>query len=108
MSREIKTLQEEIKSLKEKLKAYESGGSLVRMYKGIKKQIDDISDLLNTVDMNEASLKSKDDKLFERYFKFLEKSKEITETFIYLEKQILPKLKEEAEHGGILEEALRV
>jgi uncharacterized coiled-coil DUF342 family protein len=108
MSAEVKKLKDEIQRLNDELLAYKSDTSICRMYLGIKKQIDAISILLSETDINADDLNSKDDKMFERYFKFIEKSKEISETFIYLEKLVLPKLVEKQQHGGILEEALNV
>lgn len=108
MSAEVKKLKDEIQRLNDELSAYKSDTSICRMYLGIKKQIDIISSLLSTTDIKKEDLSSKDDKMFERYFKFIEKSKEISETFIYLEKLVLPKLVEKQQHGGILEEALNV
>lgn len=108
MSAEVKKLKDEIQRLNDELSAYKSDTSICRMYLGIKKQIDAISILLSETDIKAVDLDSKDDKKFERYFKFIEKSKEISETFIYLEKLVLPKLVEKQQHGGILEEALNV
>ncbi len=108
MSVEVKKLKDEIQRLNDELSAYKSDTSLCKMYLGIKKQIDAISTVLNETDIQTHALAAKDDRMFERYFKFIEKSKEISETFIYLEKLVLPKLVEKQQHGGILEEALNV
>ncbi len=108
MSKDVKALELKIKRLEDELSAYRSDKSITKMYLGVKRQVDIISELFSIMKMDYDDLSSKDDKLFDRYFKFLERSKEISETLVYLEKLVVPKYGEQLEHGGILEEALDI
>jgi len=83
-------LIELVKTLEKKLEAFEANTTLVKFYIGLKKQVDDISVLFNEITIDEATLKKGDDKFFDRYFKFLEKSDVIYENLEKLEKKILP------------------
>ena len=79
-----------VEYLEKELEAFEADNTLVNFYNGLKKQVDNISTLFNTIEITEASLKDKDDKFFERYFKFLEKSEVIYSNLEKLEKKIKP------------------
>ena len=79
-----------VKNLEKKLEAFGTETVLTKLYKGLKKQVGDISDLFNTITIDEETLKKGDDKFFDRYFKFLEKSDMIYSNLEKLEKKILP------------------
>lgn|SRR3990167_5202397 len=81
---------EYVKTLEKKLEAFEAATTLTKFYKGLKKQVEDISVLFNIITIDETALKKGDDKFFDRYFKFLEKSDVIYENLEKLEKKILP------------------
>ena len=85
-----------IESLEKKLELFTSGSTISLFYVGLKKQVDDISALFITWEMTERDLKDKDDKIVDRYFKYLEKSKIIAENLMYVEKLVTPEHIEEA------------
>lgn len=79
-----------VEYIEKELDAFEADNTLVNFYNGLKKQVENISELFNTIEVTEESLKDKDDKFFERYFKFLEKSEIIYSNLEKLEKKIKP------------------
>lgn len=81
---------EYIEHIEKKLKSFEANTVLTRLYNGLKKQVGNISDIFETIVVDETTLKSGDDKSFDRYLKFLEKSVTIYENLEKLEKKIIP------------------
>jgi len=81
-----------VEQLEEELRNYKSEEAIVSLYLGVRKQVTDISELLFSFDMDLKSLSDKDDKIFDRYFKFLEKSQGLSETLVYLEGRVNPEL----------------
>lgn len=90
-------LDKRVKELEERLAHYESGKLTSKLYRGLAKQMNDIAELFNEIEVKTSDLRDKDDKFFERYFKYLEKIKPITEGLIELEKQVIPESDEQKE-----------
>jgi hypothetical protein len=116
-----RNVEEYVEYLEERLSRYKSGNTIAKFYLGIKKQLDDAGDtFLNSTVVDEGgnitpfklldttALTDKDDKVFERFFKFIKESKAITENLLWLENQITPEsLKEVKEEiSGELEEVI--
>ncbi len=81
---------EYIENLEEKLELFTSGSTIALFYIGLKKQVNDVSELFITLKMTQEALKSKDDKFVDRYFKYLEKSKVLAENLLYVEQMVAP------------------
>lgn len=88
--KQTNTQTEYIASLEEQLARFKANTTIVNYYKGIKKQIDDISRLLQEITISAETLQSKDDKFFDRYFRFMEKSDVIADNLFKLESKINP------------------
>lgn len=81
---------EYIEDLEERLELFTSGSTIALFYVGLKKQVNDISELFITLTMDEKALKSKDDKFIDILLKYLEKSKVLVENLVYVEKMVAP------------------
>jgi len=81
---------EYIEELEKRLELFTSGSTIALFYVGLKKQVNDVSELFITLKMTQAELKSKDDKFIDRYFKYLEKAKVLAENLVYVEKMVAP------------------
>ena len=110
-----------VEELERQLQNFKSTKTIAKFYVGLKKQVDEVSDTFSQSEYEDdsgkmvpfklldlKSLTDKDDKLAERYFKFLEKSKPIIENLLWLEKQISPEdiLDAKKEAGNLLDSVL--
>jgi len=83
-------VQEYVHYLEGRLEKFEANTTINKFYKGVKKQVDNISELFNHIEVTEVDLKDKDDKFFDRYFKYLEKADAISEGLIKMEQKVAP------------------
>lgn len=90
-------IKEYIENLEERLAKFDSSDTLAKFYVSIKKQVDDISVLLNTLNITEEDLKEKDEKFFDRYLSYLVKSDTIAKNLLSIEKMVDPVKLEKAQ-----------
>lgn len=88
-------IAEYVEYLEGRLEKFEANKTIARYYVGLKKQIDDISNLFQEIEVCKEDLHDKEDKFFDRYFKYLEKSDQISESLIKLEKKVAPSKEKE-------------
>lgn len=98
---------EYVSNLEQKIEAYQSTQSINKLYNSLQKKIDEIVEVFDNNKITYDDLSAKDDKLFDRMFKMMDRVKSISESLIYLEERILPKETKEKEEGSILEKALK-
>lgn len=120
-----KTVLAYVEDLERQLENFKSESTITRMYLAVKKQADDMANLLQTdveVEletgkvitrplMDHESLSSKDDKVFDRYFNILKIWRGMSKDLLDAEKEINPDIikKEETKllAGSAVERALR-
>ena len=90
-----RSVLEYVDYLENRLEKFEANKTIARYYVGLKKQIDDISKLFQEIEVCKDDFHDKDDKFFDRYFKYLEKSDQISESLIKLEKKVAPSKEKE-------------
>jgi len=90
LSKVSKEVLQYIEDLEERLDKFTADDTIANLYIGLKRQLDQISLLFITLEIDEDTLKDKDDKFIDRYFKYLEKSKSLAENLIYIEKLVSP------------------
>lgn len=107
-----------IKYLESLISKYESKKTLVNSYHALKKMVDDINDIMtNGIELapntpkisiiSSEALSSKDDKILDRIFKFIDHLGDYNKQLKVFELDILPELKiEEDNFAGELERAL--
>ena len=99
-------VQQYVHYLEDRLKKFEADTTVNKFYKGVKKQVDNISVLFNSIEVTEVDLKDKDDKFFDRYFKYLEKADSISEGLIKMQNRVAPTNEDEIQirEGAVVEE----
>jgi len=95
--------KEKIAELEKRIEQLSADTSIVKYYISMKKQVDSISALMATMRIDEDSLSDKDDKFFDRYKFFVEKSLLIVENLQKMEQLIAPIMKKK-EAAGTAEE----
>jgi hypothetical protein len=90
-----KAAQEYATYLEDRLDRFEAKTTVTKFYVGLKKQVDNISELFDEIEVSQADLKSKDDKFFDRYFQYLRYSADIVSNLESIEKKIAPKKEDE-------------
>lgn len=76
--------------LEDRLAKFEAKTTITKFYAAVKKQVENISDLFDKVEVTETDLKNKDDKFFDRYFQYLRYSDDIAANIENMEKRIAP------------------
>lgn len=105
--------------LEKQLEKYQSKKTLVNSYLSLKQMVDDINSILRDgleypdgtkkPLISHDTLSSKDDKLMDRLFKFVDNLGKYNKDLKDMELDVLPELKEQEEnYGGDLEKALHI
>lgn len=85
-----KAAQEYATYLEDRIAQFEAETTINSFYLGLKKQVENISKLFHDIEVTEEDLKSKEDKFFDRYFKYLEKADAIAEGLIKMQNRVAP------------------
>lgn len=101
-----------VKKLEAELAKYDVDKTIAGYLKASKKQIDDLTNVMNSVTLDAESLIGKDGKLFDRVVKLLEKAPSFMNTMIEARKHIKEIYSTESgggkemESGGLLEDMI--
>jgi hypothetical protein len=85
-----KDVLEYIDHLENKLEDFNSESTIAKLYLGVKKQVDGMSELMLKFDATKSELEDKDNKQFDRVKFYLEKCLDIAEKMEKMEKMISP------------------
>jgi GTP-binding protein EngB required for normal cell division len=85
-----KDVKEYIEHIESKLEDFNSDSTIAKLYLGVKKQVDGMSNLMLTFDATRTDLEDKDNKQFDRVKFYLEKCLEIADKMDKMKKMISP------------------
>lgn len=97
-----------VEKLERQLENYESEKTQVRFYLGLKKQMDDISELFRTFNMDDKAIASGKDKFFDRYLSLLDKADHISKSLEAMRKRINQDILKQEEEKYIKSESISV
>ena len=87
-----KEVNEYIDYLESRLVAFNANTSFVKTYMALKKQNDSLAETYRKAEISADSLEDKNDKIFDRFMKYLDKVGALTDTLERLEQKIAPEV----------------
>lgn len=92
-----------VSHLEKQLESYRSENAIAKIYLGVKRQVDGISKVLRSskFKLDLVNMSDKDDRLFDRGLKVLEKSSSLVDVLVELEKRVNPEVIEKEENKSL-------